>query len=66
MGQTSLTRLFMSGLLAILPLVLTVAIIGWVASFLRDYLGPNTMVGGILRSLGLQLDATGTPSKTMS
>ena len=57
MGQTSLTRLFMSGLLAILPLVLTVAIIGWVASFLRDYLGPNTMVGGILRSLGLQLDA---------
>ncbi|MDP1562105.1 MAG: DUF502 domain-containing protein [Pirellulaceae bacterium] len=55
--QTSLTRLFMSGLLAILPLVLTVAIIGWVANFLRSYLGPETMVGELIRSLGVQLDA---------
>lgn len=54
--QTSLTRLFMSGLLAILPLVLTVAIIGWVANFLRSYLGPETMVGELIRSLGVQLD----------
>ncbi|MBL8853475.1 MAG: DUF502 domain-containing protein [Planctomycetaceae bacterium] len=56
-GRTSLTRLFMSGLLAVLPLVLTVAIIGWVANFLRSYLGPDTMVGELIRSLGVQLDA---------
>ncbi|MBL8889714.1 MAG: DUF502 domain-containing protein [Planctomycetaceae bacterium] len=56
-AQTSLTRLFMSGLLAILPLVLTVAIIGWVANFLRSYVGPETMIGDLIRSLGVQLDA---------
>lgn len=56
--RTSLTRLFMSGLLAILPLVLTVAIIGWVANFLRSYMGPDTMVGELIRSLGVQLDAS--------
>lgn len=55
-AQTSLTRLFMSGLLAILPLVLTVAIIGWVANFLRSYVGPDTMIGELIRSLGVQLD----------
>lgn len=55
--QTSLTRLFMSGLLAILPLVLTVAIIGWVANFLRSYMGPETMVGELIRSLGVQLNS---------
>ncbi len=55
--QTSLTRLFMSGLLAVLPLVLTVAIVGWVAGILRDYLGPGTTVGGLLSYLGWQLDA---------
>jgi uncharacterized membrane protein len=60
--QMSVTRLFMSGLLAVLPLVLTVAIVGWVAGILRDYLGPNTTVGGLLSYLGVQLgsNAQGT------
>jgi uncharacterized membrane protein len=55
--QTSVTRLFMSGLLAVLPLVLTVAIVGWVAGILRDYLGPNTTVGSLLSYVGLQVDS---------
>lgn len=48
------TRYFLAGLLAILPLVITVAVIAWVADLARTFIGPETMVGKGIRGLGLQ------------
>jgi uncharacterized membrane protein len=42
-----------AGLLAVLPLVITVAIIAWVASFVRQLTGPDSLIGGILSAVGL-------------
>ncbi len=44
---------FMAGLLAILPLALTVAIVVFVTGFVEKYVGPNTALGQSLESLGL-------------
>lgn len=48
-----LLQLFVTGLLAALPLAATVAIVGWVASLLLGWLGPDSLVGGALVFLGL-------------
>ena len=40
-----LTRFFLAGLLAVLPVVITVAIVAWVAGFVRQILGPRTLIG---------------------
>lgn len=45
---------FLSGLFAILPIAITVAIIGWVVRHLQDLLGPSSSVGRTLQSVGLQ------------
>ncbi len=54
-GFKRLARCFMAGLFAVLPLVLTIAIISWVAGFVRSFLGPNTFVGEIIENIGLRL-----------
>lgn len=46
---------FLSGLFAILPIVLTVAIVTWVIRRIHSWLGPETAVGGFLRDIGLRL-----------
>ena len=46
---------FLSGLFAILPIVLTVAIVTWVVRRIHAMLGPETAVGGFLRGIGLRL-----------
>ena len=43
---------FLAGLFTILPLVITIAVIGWVAGFIQGLIGPDTLVGGWLRSIG--------------
>ena len=45
---------FLSGLFAILPLVLTVVIVGWVGQKVLNIVGPNTRIGSALRSVGLR------------
>ncbi len=49
-----LARSFLAGLLAVLPVVITVAIVAWAAGFVRQILGPNTLIGGALTVLGLR------------
>jgi uncharacterized membrane protein len=58
-GWRRIVAYFVAGLLAILPLVLTVAIVIWVTTFLNDYLGPGTAVGKFLASVGLKLGSQG-------
>ncbi len=45
---------FLSGLFTILPIVITIAIIGWVVGYLQALLGPSSTLGTALQSVGLQ------------
>jgi uncharacterized membrane protein len=55
MKRTSahLLRVFVAGLLAVLPLAATVVIFWWAVNLLIGWLGPKSMVGGLLLSIGL-------------
>ena len=48
---------FLAGVLAILPVAVTVAIIVWVGDIVARYIGPNTPIGDFLQSLGLHFVA---------
>lgn len=48
-------RCFLQGLLAVLPLLITFAVVAWVAGFLQSYLGPATFLGKYLSAIGVQL-----------
>jgi uncharacterized membrane protein len=52
-----LLRYFIAGVFAVLPLVITFAVVMWVADLLGRFLGPGTLIGGALRSLGLQFSS---------
>ena len=43
---------FLTGLFAILPLVLTVAIVVWVVTFVQGFVGPETFLGERIEQLG--------------
>ncbi len=47
--------IFLTGVFAILPLIITVLIVIWVARAAHRLLGPQTMVGQTLSHLGLQV-----------
>jgi uncharacterized membrane protein len=44
---------FVAGVLTILPVAITVSIIAWVAGLVRQLVGPDTLIGNLLRSFGL-------------
>jgi uncharacterized membrane protein len=44
---------FLTGLFALLPLVITLWIMNWVAGILRGVIGPESLLGNRLRSIGL-------------
>ena len=46
---------FLTGLFAVLPLVLTVAIVVWVVRLLYDFLGKDSFIGARLQAVGMQL-----------
>lgn len=48
-----LVRCFLAGVLAILPVVITVAVILWIGGFVRQFVGPDTLIGRGLQGLGL-------------
>lgn len=48
-------RVFLAGCLVVLPLAITVFAISFLFSFLMNYIGPETVFGGILSSVGKAL-----------
>ena len=56
---------FLAGVFAVLPLVITVGIVIWVASFIEQFLGPETFFGSRVSRLGFNITheggATGEP-----
>lgn len=55
-----LMRTFLAGLLAALPLTLTLAAIAWLAEFIQRFLGPTSSFGKLLGSIGLKFVASET------
>jgi uncharacterized membrane protein len=48
-------RTFVAGLIAVLPVILTVAVIVWVGSVVDQFVGPQSGVGRLLISIGLRV-----------
>lgn len=48
----SLITTWFTGLLALLPLVLTLALLAWIVSLLNRLVGPSTLIGQLLAALG--------------
>jgi uncharacterized membrane protein len=48
-----LTETFLAGVLGILPLALTVAVLAWVVGFVHDLAGPSSACGKLLQSVGM-------------
>jgi uncharacterized membrane protein len=46
-----LSRYFLAGLLALLPLVFTIAVVGFVYTKLVEWLGPESHFGGLIQSI---------------
>jgi uncharacterized membrane protein len=51
--RTRALRYFLAGVFAILPVVVTAAVVIWVAGFLKRFVGPNAPLGHLLRVVGL-------------
>ncbi len=56
----SLLRPFVAGLIAVLPIGLTVAIIAWLAAIVTDLVGPGSALGSMLKRFGLNIGPTET------
>lgn len=54
-----LLRIFVTGALAALPLVATIAIFTWAARTLYGWIGPDSLVGSLLTGLGLGIIGSG-------
>jgi uncharacterized membrane protein len=53
---------FLAGLLAALPLALTLAAIFWFAELVKRFLGPDSALGGMLGSIGLKFVIAEVPA----
>ena len=45
---------FLAGFFVVLPIAITIGIMGWMAGALRDWLGPESPLGTLLYSVGLR------------
>jgi uncharacterized membrane protein len=53
--KTRILSTFLAGLFAVLPIMITLGIIAWVGGVLEQWLGAESLVGKVLRQLGLQV-----------
>lgn len=56
--MSRITRVFLAGLIALLPLIVTVLVTGWVVQLLNDYIGPSSWLGRQIVALGLSVGAS--------
>ena len=52
--------IFIAGLLALLPIALTITIAVWVAQLIHAYAGPDSIIGSLVVVLGLNLSSSDT------
>lgn len=51
--RSHLLRVFIAGLLAALPLLLTIILFWWTFDLINGFVGPSSRIGGFITSLGL-------------
>ena len=51
------TQTFLTGVIAVLPVALTLAVLIWLVRFLHDLAGPNSLCGTVLRKAGMSVVA---------
>ena len=57
-------RTFLAGVLALLPIAVTVFVTAWVASLIAGYVGPGSLVGRLIIGLGASVGLDISPSST--
>ncbi|GFO82218.1 MAG: hypothetical protein A49_18450 [Methyloceanibacter sp.] len=55
-----IVRVFLSGALALLPIMVTVIVTAWVGSLVATYAGPGSFLGNLITSLGLNIYGSST------
>src|SRR5262245_14383229 len=55
-----LIQWFVAGVLALLPLIITVGVIVWVGQYVKAIFGPDTMFGQVMRRFGLHFVSNDT------
>jgi uncharacterized membrane protein len=53
--MSRLARTFLAGLLVVLPIVLTIVMVAWVGNLIITFVGPNSVVGTMLITIGFGL-----------
>jgi uncharacterized membrane protein len=56
--MSRLIRTFIAGLLVVLPIALTVALVVWVGNLVYEFAGPNSVVGQLLSAIGFGVTAS--------
>ncbi len=51
--RSALFQTFLVGLMALMPLALTVAVIAWIAGIIARFVGPESLIGRLIMSIGL-------------
>jgi len=59
-------RTFLAGVLALLPIAVTLFVVGWVGTLLATYAGPGSLVGTVITWLGNTLGLYIAPSSTVA
>jgi uncharacterized membrane protein len=59
-------RTFLAGLLALLPIALTLFVTAWVVSLIASYAGPGSFIGRLISALGRSLGLNLAPSSTVA
>lgn len=54
----SIVKCFLAGVVTVFPLVITVAVVGWVTQTVSGFLGPRTFLGGLLAKMGFAVSTT--------
>ncbi|WP_436714652.1 DUF502 domain-containing protein [Roseiconus lacunae] len=64
--QQGILSTFLAGLFALLPIVITVGTMPWAGGLLRDWLGPESLIGRVLSQLGLRFVTDPTVASALS
>jgi uncharacterized membrane protein len=56
--MSRLIRTFIAGLLVVLPIALTIALVVWVGNLIYEFAGPSSIVGRLLSAIGFGVTAS--------
>ncbi len=56
--MSHMVRTFIAGLIVVLPIVLTIALVVWIGNLVYEFVGPNSIVGRLLSAIGFGITAS--------